>query len=92
LCSPVTKEKNPERFKKNENSFTAETVDCPHVGQNLASLSRRLAASANRRFEFHKSGQLFIPAHNETLFVVAMCVSDNWRPLFAIAEVRSSPN
>jgi hypothetical protein len=59
---------------KNENSFTAETVD--YVGQNLAGLSRRLAASANRRFEFQKSSQLFIRVHDETLSVAAMRVSN----------------
>jgi hypothetical protein len=31
---------------------------------------------ANRRFEFHKSSQLFIGTHNETLPVVAMGVSN----------------
>jgi hypothetical protein len=35
-------------------------------------LSRKLAASANRRFEFHKNGQLFIRTHNETLPIPAM--------------------
>jgi hypothetical protein len=35
-----------------------------------------MAASANRRFEFHKRRQLFIRTHNETLSVVAMCVNN----------------
>jgi hypothetical protein len=43
-------------------------------GKNLACLSSQFAASANRRFEFHKRSQLFIRLHNETLSVVAMCV------------------
>jgi hypothetical protein len=30
-------------------------------------LSRPFAASANRRFQFHKRSQLFIRSHNETL-------------------------
>jgi hypothetical protein len=30
--------------------------------------------TSNRRFDFHKSGQLFIRVHNETLAVAAMCV------------------
>jgi len=30
----------------------------------------------NRRFEFHKSRQLFIRVHNETLSVVAMRVNN----------------
>ena len=32
-------------------------------------------SSANRRFQFHKRGQLFIRMHNETLSVVAMRIS-----------------
>jgi hypothetical protein len=61
-------------------------------GENLASSSSQFAATPNHRFYFHKRRQLFIGMHNETLSVVAMCVSVYWRPLFAIAEVRSSPN
>ena len=30
----------------------------------------------NHRFQFHKRGQLFIRTHNETLSVIAMCVSN----------------
>jgi hypothetical protein len=46
---------------------------------------------ANRRFEFHKSGQ-FIRVHNETLSVVAVRVSneescDRWN-----LRLRRSPN
>jgi hypothetical protein len=44
--------------------------------KNLASLSRQFAASANRRFEFRKSSQLFFCVHNETLSVVAMRISN----------------
>jgi hypothetical protein len=33
-------------------------------------------ASANRRFQFQKRSQLFIRAHNETLSVAAVCVSN----------------
>jgi len=40
--------------------FTAATADCPDVGQNLASLSKLFAASADRGFEFQKRGQQFI--------------------------------
>jgi hypothetical protein len=39
-------------------------------------LSRTFAASANRRFQFQKRGQLFIRVHNETLSIAAMCVGD----------------
>ncbi|PYI99223.1 MAG: hypothetical protein DME98_01445 [Verrucomicrobia bacterium] len=38
---------------------------------SLASQAQ-FAASPNRRFEFNKSGKLFIRAHNEALTVVAM--------------------
>jgi hypothetical protein len=41
---------------------------------NLVSLSRLFAATANRRFDFDKRGQLLISTHNETLSVVAICV------------------
>jgi hypothetical protein len=45
-------------------------------GKNLACLSRQSAASADPRFEFQKRSQLFIRTHNETLSVVAVCVSN----------------
>jgi len=32
--------------------------------------------AANRRFEFDKRSQLFIRTHNESLSVIAMCVSN----------------
>jgi hypothetical protein len=44
--------------------------------ENYASLSKQFVASANRRFEFHKSGQLFIRMNDEPLSVVAMCVNN----------------
>jgi hypothetical protein len=44
--------------------------------KSVASLSRQSAASANRRFEFRKRGQLFLGVHNETLSVAVMCVCD----------------
>jgi hypothetical protein len=37
-------------------------------------MSKQFAASAHRRFKFHKSSQLFILAYNDSLPVVAMCV------------------
>jgi hypothetical protein len=43
-------------------------------GKNPASLSSQFAASANRRFQFHKRTQFLICAHNETLSVVAVRV------------------
>ena len=49
----------------------------------------RVAASAapNRGFKFQKRSQLFIPARNETLPVVAVRVSNPDRhPLESIAE------
>jgi len=47
--------------------------------KKLATLSRQFAASANRRFQFHKRSQLFIGVHNETLSIAAMCVSNENR-------------
>jgi hypothetical protein len=38
--------------------------------------SRENAAIPNRQFQFKKRSQLFIGAHNETLSVAAMCVSN----------------
>jgi hypothetical protein len=35
--------------------------------------------SNRRRFEFEKRSQLFIRTHNETLCIVAMCVSNKDR-------------
>jgi hypothetical protein len=49
------------------------------LGKKLASLSRKLAVSADRLLQFHKRRQLFIRVHNETLSVVAMCVSNQDR-------------
>jgi hypothetical protein len=37
------------------------------IAKKLASLSSQFAASANHRFEFQKSGQLFIRPHSEAL-------------------------
>jgi hypothetical protein len=31
-------------------------------------------SGTNRRFKFHKSGQLFVRSHNETFSIAAMCV------------------
>jgi len=45
-------------------------------GKNLAYLSSKLAAIANRAFEFHKRSQLCIRVHNEPLAVVAMRVGN----------------
>jgi hypothetical protein len=57
---------------------------CAEFRKNLAGLSRQFAARANRRFQFHKRRQLFFGTHNETLSIVAMCVSNEDRSLFAI--------
>jgi hypothetical protein len=40
--------------------------------------------ATNRRFEFHKRGQQFLRTHNETLSVVAVCVSNPNRSPFTI--------
>jgi hypothetical protein len=50
--------------------------DGVEVGRNAANLSRQFAAGANRRFKFQKRRQLFIRMNNETLSVVAMCISN----------------
>jgi hypothetical protein len=59
--------------------------------KNYASLSRQFAASADRRFEFHKRGQLFIRVHNETLSVVAVCVSNPDRSPIGINRCDAAP-
>jgi hypothetical protein len=41
-------------------------------------------ATPNRRFQFHKRGQLFIGTHDEPLSVVAVCVSNPDRLCFMI--------
>jgi hypothetical protein len=44
---------------------------------------------ANHRFEFHKRGQLFIRADNETLSVAAMCVcNEDCAPTESMAEMQ----
>jgi len=48
-------------------------------GKNLANLSKQFAANVDYRFEFQKPRQLFIRAHNKTLSVVAMRVSNSDR-------------
>jgi hypothetical protein len=56
-------------------------------------MSRQFAASAGRRFEFHKRGQRFIRAHNETLSVAAMGVSNpNCGPSSSRAEIQPMLN
>jgi hypothetical protein len=52
--------------------------------KNLASLSRQIAASAYRRFQFRKGSQLFIRTDNETLSVIAMGVNNPDRSTVAI--------
>jgi hypothetical protein len=47
------------------------------VQPNISAIKRQAhCGGANRRFKFEKCGQLFIRPHNETLSVVAMCVSN----------------
>ena len=48
---------------------------CAVTGQQHCGASKaRLAGACNRRFDFHKRGQLFIRARNETLSVAGMRV------------------
>jgi hypothetical protein len=51
-----------------------------------------LLAIANYRFEFQKSRQLFLRAHNETLSVVAMCVGNPRSFARWNQSLRHSPN
>jgi hypothetical protein len=46
------------------------------VAEALANLSIQFAATANSRFQFQERSQLFTRSHNETLSVVAACVSN----------------
>ncbi len=61
-----------------------------------ACLSSKLTARADRQFKFHKSGQLFIRTHNETL-TVAVCLNlesnDAARESepFVFSQMRSPP-
>ena len=52
--------------------------------KNRANLSSQFAASADSRFEFQKRSQFFISAHNETISVPAMRVSNPDRSLVGI--------
>jgi hypothetical protein len=53
---------------------SALLLDCRAVGHNDLSAKAKmpLTSWANRRFQFHKRGQLFICVHDKTLSVVAM--------------------
>jgi hypothetical protein len=57
--------------------------------ENLASLSRQFAASANRKFQFYKRRQPFLGLHDVTLSIAAMRVSNPDRsPLESIAATQ----
>jgi hypothetical protein len=60
--------------------------DCVEFGKNLAKQSRQFAASANRRFKFHKRRQLFVRTHNETPSVVTVCISNEARSALGIND------
>jgi hypothetical protein len=47
--------------------------------------------ASSRRFHFNKRSQLFIGAHNATLPVAAMCVSNDVRSLLAIYRRDTAP-
>jgi hypothetical protein len=57
----------------------------PEFPKNLASLSKQFAARRDRRFEFHKSSQVFISAQALSLIAVRI---DNVK----ILKVRPSEN
>jgi len=44
-----------------------------------SALVRETRRFRNRCFQFHKRGQFFIRVHNETLSVIAVCVSNEDR-------------
>jgi hypothetical protein len=54
------------------------------AGFLLVCCSGHLVSTQNRRFKFHKRGQFFIGAHNETLPVIAMRVSKPDRSTVAV--------
>ena len=49
----------------------SDLFDATEFGKNLDGLSSKLAASADRRFEFYEHSELFIGAHDETRCAVA---------------------
>jgi hypothetical protein len=93
---PSTKEKNGERFRKNENSFTVETADCPDVGQNLASLSRQFTRQHESPLQVQECSQLFVRVHNETLAAIAAILVSivrsigGYKPPFPIPQKQSA--
>jgi hypothetical protein len=56
--------------------FSAQTQLPGCLTENRVGDQEKFGATSNRRFEFHKSGQLFIRVHNETLSVAAMRVGN----------------
>jgi hypothetical protein len=44
------------------------------LGKSWQFVKNNSKTSANRRFQFQKSGQLLIRVHNETLSIAAVCV------------------
>jgi hypothetical protein len=77
LCSAGLKKR--KKAPGDKLSALTRFPDNAECGKNLACSSRQLAASANCRFEFHKSGQFFSRTRNETLSVVAaIMVSIVW--------------
>jgi hypothetical protein len=53
--------------------------------------ARETGRFRNRRFKFDKRSQLFIRAHNETLSVVAMCVSNEDRSPARVHSCDAAP-
>jgi hypothetical protein len=62
----------------------SDPLNDAELGKNLARLSRQVAASTNRRFQFHKRGQLLIGMYHETLTIIAMRVHNPDCSLVAI--------
>jgi hypothetical protein len=60
-------------------SWYSPVASSPVFTENPTSLSSQFAASANRRFDFYKSRQLFIRVHNEALPIIAVCIGNERR-------------
>jgi len=88
LCIAGPKETKNQRQNSPPDSDPFDSVE---FGKNPASSSRQNAATWDRRIQFHKSGQLFIRAHNEALTVTAMRVCNEDRSPVGINRWATAP-
>jgi hypothetical protein len=84
LCESRVWKKAKNLAGENALRLIQDRLSDAEFGKKLANPSRQFAASANRRFQFHKSSQLFIGVHNGPLSVVAMSISNPDRSPVAI--------